>query len=314
MTTRTWLLFAGMCVLWGIPYLLIRVAVRHLDPSVLVLARTSIAALILLPLAAARAQLRPVLRRWRLLLVFAFIEIAAPWLLLSSAEQHLSSSFTGMMIAAVPLVGAVVARTTGERERLGSGRVAGLLLGFAGVAALVGLNLSGTSATGLLEIAAVVVGYSLGPIIIARYLRDLPALGVISASLAVTAIVYAPVAAVQWPDSVPSANVLASISTLAVICTALAFVVFFALIEAIGSVRAMVFTYINPAVAAVLGVAVLGERFTAGMGIGFVLILLGSALAVRPPRPPDRRDRRRLGVALRPRPADSSAGARAGSA
>jgi drug/metabolite transporter (DMT)-like permease len=314
MNARVSFLFAAMCVLWGIPYLLIRVAVRHLDPSVLVLARTAIAAALLLPLAASQAQLRPVLRRWRLVLAFALVEIAAPWWLLSSAEQHLTSSFTGMTIASVPLVGAVVARSTGERERLGSGRVLGLLVGFAGVAALVGLNLGGTNATGLAELAAVVAGYSLGPIIIARHLRDLPALGVISASLGVTAVVYSPIAAFRLPSVVPSASVLASVATLAVICTAIAFIFFFALIEALGSVRAMVFTYLNPAVAAILGVAILGERFTAGMGIGLVLILLGSALAVRPPRPPAPRDPRRREAALRPRRADSSAGARAGSA
>jgi len=269
-----------MCLIWGIPYLLIRVAVRDLDPSVLVLGRTAIGALLLVPLAAARGEIRPVLARWKPLLVFAALEIAIPWVLLSSAERRLSSSFTGLMIAAVPLVGAVV-----TRERLGRWSVGGLALGIVGVAALLGLDVSNLSTVGIVEIAGVVVGYAVGPIVLARYLRGLPALGVIATSLAVTAVAYVPIAAFALPSSMPSAKVVASVVALAVICTALAFVVFFALIEEVGPVRATVITYVNPAVAAALGVSILGERFTAGMGVGFVLILVGSVLAARRPRP-----------------------------
>ncbi|HZT15047.1 MAG TPA: DMT family transporter [Gaiellaceae bacterium] len=277
--SRRWALFGAMCLIWGVPYLLIRVAVRDLDPSVLVFGRTAIGALILLPLAAARGELRRVLPHWRPLLLFAAVEIAIPWLLLSSAERRLSSSFSGLMIAVVPLVGAVI-----TRERLGARSLGGLVLGLGGVVALVGLDLGGTSATGVLEIAGVVLGYAVGPVVLARRLSDLPALGVIAASLAVTAVVYAPVAAFALPGSLPPAKVVASVVALAVVCTAVAFVLFFALIDAIGPVRATVITYVNPAVAAALGVGILGERFTAGMGVGFVLILVGSVLAARPRR------------------------------
>lgn len=276
---RAYLLFGAMCVIWGVPYLLIRVAVKDLDPSVLVFFRTALGAALLLPLAYARGEVRPVLVRWRPVLLFAGIEIALPWLLLSKAEQHLTSSFTGLMIAGVPLVGAVVAR-----ERLGRAGVLGLALGIVGVAALVGLNLGGTSVAGVLEIAVVVVCYAVGPIVLARYLRGAPALGVISVSLAATTLVYAPLAAVSLPPAMPPAKVVWSVIGLAVVCTALAFVIFFALIDAVGPVRATVITYVNPAVAAALGVTVLGERFTAGMGIGFALILVGCVLAARRPR------------------------------
>ncbi|HEY3961887.1 MAG TPA: EamA family transporter [Gaiellaceae bacterium] len=278
MSARAWLLFAAMCVIWGIPYLLIRVAVRDLDPAMLVFARTVIAAAVLLPLAARRHELKPVLARWRPLLLFAAIEIAIPWLLLSSAERRLSSSFTGLTIAAVPLVGVAI-----TRERLGAWSFAGLALGLGGVAALVGLDLSGTSALALVEIAGVVVGYAAGPIVLARSLRDLPALGVIAASLGVTAIVYLPSGVVDFPTATPPAKVIASVVALALVCTALAFSVFLALIAEIGPVRATVITYVNPAVAAALGVGLLNERFTAGMGIGFALILVGSVLAARRP-------------------------------
>lgn len=268
-----------MCVIWGIPYLLIRVAVRDLTPAMLVFSRTTIAAAVLLPLAAARHELRPVLARWRPLLLFAAVEIAIPWLLLSSAERRLSSSFTGLTIAIVPLVGAAI-----TRERLGAWSFAGLALGLAGVAALVGLDLNGTSALSLVEVAGVVVGYAVGPIILSRSLSGLPALGVISASLGVTTIVYLPFGVADFPTVTPSAKVIASVVALALVCTALAFIVFFALIAEVGPVRATVITYVNPAVAAVLGVGLLNERFTAGMGVGFALILVGSVLAAR--RPP----------------------------
>jgi drug/metabolite transporter (DMT)-like permease len=276
---RALVLFAAMCFVWGIPYLLIRVAVRDLDPVMLVFARTAIGALLLLPVAAARRELRPVLARWRPLLIFAAIEIAIPWLLLASAERRLSSSFTGLTIAAVPLVGVLI-----TRERMGAVGLFGLALGLGGVAALVGLDVGSTSTTGLLEIVGVVAGYALGPVLLSRHLRDLPALGVIASSLAVTALVYLPLAVFSLPSSVPPAKVIASVVALAVVCTALAFVLFFALIAQIGPVRATVITYVNPAVAAALGVTILGERFTTGMAVGFALILSGSVLAAHPRR------------------------------
>lgn len=284
MTRRGLALFGAMCVIWGIPYLLIRVAVRDLSPAMLVLARTGIAALLLLPIAAVRHELRPVMRHWPTVLAFAGVEIAVPWVLLGAAEQEISSSLTALLIAAVPLIGAVIARTTGERERLGLQSLLGLFVGLVGVAAIVGLNLEGAGALPIAEVGLVAVCYAVGPAILQRWLAELPALGVIAASLAVTAVVYLPIAAFSFPQEMPSAKVIWSVLGLAVICTAIGFLLFFALIAEIGSVRATVITYVNPAVAAVLGVAILGEHFTAGMAIGFVLVLLGSVLATRPGR------------------------------
>ena len=270
-----------MCVIWGLPYLLILVAVRDLSPAVLVLARTAIAALLLLPLAAARDELRPLRGHWIALLAFAAIEIAIPWVLLGTAEQHISSSLTALLIAAVPLVGAVIARTSGDRERLGLSSLIGLLVGLVGVGAIVGLNLEGAGVLPLSEVALVAVCYAVGPVILQRYLTGLPALGVISASLALTAFAYVPFALVSLPSEPPPWSAIWSVLGLAVICTAVAFVLFFALIAEVGPVRATVITYINPAVAALLGVAILDEHFTAGMAAGFTLVLVGSVLATR---------------------------------
>jgi drug/metabolite transporter (DMT)-like permease len=236
-------------------------------------------------LALARGQLRPVLRRWPIVLAFAFVEMAVPWLLLGSAERRLSSSLAGLLIAAVPLVGALLGWATGG-ERLGPRRLLGLLVGIAGVAALVGLDLHVDDALALVEMVVVIVGYAVGPFLLARYLSDLPGLGVTAASLAFTAIGYAPVAAVQLPRHWPAGKVVASVAVLALLCTATAFLVFFALIAEVGPVRATVITYLNPAVAVTLGVLLLHESFTVGIAVGFVLVLAGSVLATRRSVPP----------------------------
>jgi drug/metabolite transporter (DMT)-like permease len=281
-TQRGLVLFALMAVIWGIPYLFIRIAVAEISPATLVLVRTALAAAILLPVALARVDLRPILRRWRWLVAFAAIEIAIPWVLLGTAEQHLTSSLTGLLIAGVPLVGTVVALATGGADRLVGSAVAGLAVGLLGVAAIVGVNLGTTDPGSLLAVAGVVVGYAVGPAILARRLGGLPSTGVMALSLTLCAIVYVPIAAVQLPTTIPSPNVIAAVVILAVVCTAAAFLVFAALIDEIGPVRATVITYVNPAVAAVLGVLVLDERFTSEMGAGLVLVILGSFLATRP--------------------------------
>ena len=274
-------LFAAMCVIWGIPYLFIKIAVRELEPSVLVLGRTSLAAVVLLPLAASRGALRPLLPRWLPLLAFTGVEIALPWWLLARAEQHLSSSLTALLIAAVPLIGAAVARTSGKRERFGASTLAGLAVGATGVAILVGFDTTGAGALPVAEAGVVAVCYAIGPVILDRYLHDVPAVGVVSSSLGICALAYVPVAATQLPSSLPGAEVLSSVAVLALVCSAAAFLVFLALIADVGPVRATVITYVNPAVAALAGVAFLSERFTVGMAAGFLLILTGSVLATR---------------------------------
>ena len=288
MTQRGLLLFGLMSVIWGVPYFFIRIAVAEVTPATLVFARTAIAALVLLPIAIARGDLRAVLRRWRWVVAFAVVEIAVPWLLLGSAEQHISSSLAGLLVAGVPLVGGVIAVTTGGADRLARSAVLGLLVGLAGVVAIVGGDFEASDATALLQVGIVVVGYAVGPAILSRRLGGLPSVGVMALSLSFCAVVYAPIAVLQRPAAIPSANVLASVATLAIVCTAAAFILFAALIAEIGPVRATVITYVNPAVAAVLGVLVLHETFTAGMAVGFGLVILGSTLATRPPRPVER--------------------------
>jgi drug/metabolite transporter (DMT)-like permease len=285
MSRRGLLLFAAMALIWGIPYLLIRIAVAEISPAALVFARTAIGAAILLPVALLRVDFRRLLRRWPWLAAFALVEIAVPWLLLGSAEQRISSSLAGLLVAAVPLVGAAIAIATRGADRFGSVGLLGLLVGLAGVAAIVGTDLEAEDAVALAQMAGVVVGYAVGPAILARRLGGESSLGVMALSLAGCAVLYAPIVALDPPAALPSSAVLGAIGVLAVVCTAVAFLVFAALIAEIGPVRATVITYVNPAVAAVLGVLVLGETFTPAMAVGFALVVAGSSLATRPAAP-----------------------------
>jgi drug/metabolite transporter (DMT)-like permease len=283
MSRRGWWLFVVMSVIWGTPYLLIRVAVRDLSPATLVFARTLPAAVLLIPLAARRGQLRPILSRWRWIVAYTAVEIALPWLFLSTAEQHLTSSTAGLLIATVPLIAVVLYRVVSpDTERLSLRRLLGLIVGFAGVGALVGIDLHGTDLAAVAAIAVPAVGYAIGPLVISRRLSDLPSLGVVSTSVALTALVYAPVALTHRPAHV-SLEVLGAVAGLAFGCTALGFLLFFALIAEIGPARSTVITYLNPAVAVLLGVVLLGEPFTVGIAVGFPLILVGSVLATSSP-------------------------------
>jgi drug/metabolite transporter (DMT)-like permease len=300
---RGWILFAAMSVIWGIPYLLIKVADGGVSVPVLVFARTSIAALLLLPVALRRRQIRVLLPYWRWLVVFALIEIAGPWLLLSSAERHLSSSMSGLLVATVPIIGAVLARLTGDSERLTLVRWAGLLLGLGGVALLVG-QATGGSAWPITEVLLTATGYAIGPLIANRKLADLPRFGVTAVCLGFTALLYLPAAAPTLPHSMPSARVIASLLVLAIVCTAAAFILFFMLIAEVGPARATVITYVNPAVAVALGAGLLGEPFTPLIAAAFMLILGGSVLGTRRAPATDQADQAdRAATAAAPPPA-----------
>lgn len=285
MNRRAALLFVALGVAWGIPYLLIKVAVDELSPAELVLSRTALAALILMPIAIARGAIRPVLARWRWLLVFTTVEIAIPWVFLGSAETRLPSSTTGLLIAAVPLVGVGLAFVTGRAEQLSASAWVGLALGIAGVAALVGLDVGGSDLGAVAELGVVVVGYAMGPAILARPLKGAPGIGIMACALFVTSIVYVPVVLVSdgVPHTLPSGKVVGSVVALAVVCTAAAFMLLFALVNEVGPVRATTITYLNPAVAVLAGALILDEPVTVWTVVGFALVVTGSYVVNRRP-------------------------------
>lgn len=283
MTRRGLFLFAALGIAWGIPYLFIKVAVSELDPAMVVLSRSALAAILLLPLAFFRREVLQVVRRWKPMLAYTIVEIVLPWYFLSSAEQRLPSSTAGLLLATVPLAGVGIAFAMGRPERLSRLNWLGIGSGMLGVAALVGLDIAGSDLIAVAEMAVVVIGYALGPAILARWMSDLPGVGVVAVSLAATAVIYVPFVLFTgaWPTTWPSEAVIASIVVLAVICSALAFLLMVALIAEIGPVKATAITYVNPAVAIIAGVVVLGERVTVWTIVGFVLVLLGSYLVTR---------------------------------
>jgi drug/metabolite transporter (DMT)-like permease len=281
-TRRGWLLFLAMSVIWGIPYLLIKVAVDETSPVVVVFSRCVVGAAILLPWTLAKGQLRPALRHWRALLLFTLLEMAGPWLLLSYAETKLSSSLTGLLVATVPFVAALAARLAGEDERLTPIRLVGMGIGVVGIAALLGLDVGGAQLLPILAVALTVVGYATGPLVISRSLPDVPGVAASAIALGVTAVVYAPFA-IPRSGQVAHASgpALLSLVGLGAVCTALALALFFALIREVGPQRALVITFVNPAVAVLLGVLLLGEHVTLGIAIGLPLVLVGCVLATR---------------------------------
>ena len=291
MSRRGWVLFTTMSVIWGVPYLLIKVVDDGgVSVPVLVFARVGVGAALLLPVALRRRQLSALRPYWRWLAVFAVVEIIAPWFFLSDAERHLSSSLSGLLIAAVPIIGAVLVQLTGGTglfratsgaERLTPVRWAGLLLGLSGVALLVAPSASGGDWWSVTEVMLTALGYAIGPLVQNRKLSQAPDLGVLAVCLTAAAVVYAPAAALTWPDTMPSARVLAALVGLGVVCTAVGFLLFFRLIAEVGPARATVITYVNPAVAVALGVAVLGEPLTPEIVAACALILAGSVLATR---------------------------------
>jgi drug/metabolite transporter (DMT)-like permease len=276
------MLFLAMSVVWGVPYLLIKVAVGEVSPVMVVFARCAIGAALLLPWTIAKGQLRPALRHWRALLLFTALEMAMPWLLLSYAEQSLSSSLTGLLVATVPFAAALAARLAGEEERLTAIRLVGMGIGVAGIMVLLGLDIDGVNLLAVIAVALTVICYATGPMVISRALPEVPGVAASSIALSVTAVIYAPFAVPQLDqvaDASPSA--LLSLVALGAICTALALALFFVLIREVGPQRALVITFVNPVVAVLLGVWLLAEEFTLGIALGLPLVLAGCVLATR---------------------------------
>lgn len=287
MSRRGWVLFVAMSLIWGVPYLLIKVAVQELSPTTLVFLRCALAAAVLLPWAVARRQVRPVLRHWKPLLAFTVLEMTGPWLLLAYAEQTLSSSLTGLLVAVVPIVAAVAGRLAGEQDRLDGVRLAGMALGVFGVAALLGLDIGGGQLLAVGAVALVVIGYGTAPLIVTRSLQGVPSTGISAVALTLTALVYLPFAAPPLARGpLPGDDVVGAVALLALLCTVAALLLFFALIREVGPTRALVITFVNPAVAVLLGITLLDEPLTVGTVVGFPLVLLGCVLATRRNRPP----------------------------
>jgi drug/metabolite transporter (DMT)-like permease len=278
---RGWILFASLGLIWGLPYLLIKVGVTSLSTPMVVFSRLAIAAIILMPIAIGTRQLGQLRGHMRWVIAFALVEMTFTWWALTWAEERISSSLAGLFIATVPLTTALIARRLGMDDRLTGTRLVGMGIGFVGVGALVGLDVTGGDLLAIAALVVTVLGYSIGPLIVDRRLQGVPSLAVIAVSLTINAVIYAPFAWVTRPTEPVPASAWLAVILLGALCTAAAFIIFFALIAEVGPSRTTLITYVNPAVAVVLGIVILDEPFTLGIAIGFPLVLLGSWLATR---------------------------------
>ena len=289
MTRKGWVLFTAMSVFWGIPYLFIKIAVRELDPTVVVFARVGIAAAVLLPVAVYRGMLRQLRERWLAIAAIACVQIAGPFLLISYGEQHITSSLTSLLIAADPLLVVLFALRFDPGERVNGLRLVGLLIGMGGVVTLLGLDVGGDEqrVIGAVLVLLAAAGYAAGALLIKRpTITALPSLGVVAIECVTATIVVLPLAVTRLPSKLPDLEVISSLLVLGLICTALAYLIFFALVAEVGASRGTVITYVNPAVSVFLGATLLGESLNPAIVVGFLLIIVGSWLSTGGTLPP----------------------------
>ncbi len=285
MSRKGILLFLAAGIAWGIPYFFIRIAVEHFSTESIVFGRVIIGAAVLIPFAIATKALVPALRAWPWVLAFAVIEMVIPWWLIVEAERHVSSGLAGLMIATVPFYGLLIGYfVQGDKSLRHPKTIIGLIVGFVGVALLVGIDtLAGhLDVVSILMLIAAAIGYAVAPAIAAEKLGAVPTAGVMSLSMAIVAAVYAGPALTKLPAEIaaePPVDAWMAIGVLGLICSALAFIIFFSLVREIGSARATTITYVNMAVALVLGIAFLHEPITPGILIGLPMVVAGSIWA-----------------------------------
>jgi len=281
MSKRGWLLLVAVGVIWGVPYLLIKIAVGQVSPVTVVFVRTALGALLLLPFALRGGGLRVLRGHWPAVLGFAALEIVGPWILLSNAEQTLTSSTTGLLVATVPIAAVVLGRIIGDRRPVAAVRWVGLLVGLGGVAVLLGPGAAADDPWAVTQVLLAALGYATAPIIADRGLRDVPAIPLTATCLGITALVYLPFLVAGGRQPWPETDAILALVALGAVCTALAFVLFFRLIVEVGAARSTLVAYLNPVVAVTLGALVLDEPLTWTIAGATALILLGSAAASR---------------------------------
>jgi drug/metabolite transporter (DMT)-like permease len=283
MSRRGWVLFLAMAVIWGLPYLLIRVAVRQLEPGVLVLLRTAPAAVLLTPIVWRQRQFPALWKNAKWIAIFGVIEFGIPWFLMSTAEEHITSSLTSLLICCVPLFSVVAQRIRRTEDRITPRRYVGLAIGAVGVAFLVGLDLGGGTITWIGFMLLVGVGYTIGPIILATKLKHVAGPTVVMGATTIVSLGWLPWAVTHWPRTV-SGETWECVAVLSLVCTAGAFLTFFELVKEVGPSRATVVTYFNTAIAVTLGIVGLHEPLTVAIVIGFPLVIAGCVIATSAPR------------------------------
>lgn len=283
MSRRNWFLFIFVGFLWGIPYLLIKVAVEELSPTIIVLSRVVIGSAILIPIAMKRGSLMPAIKAWRYVIPYAIGEMIGPWFLITAAEEKMTSGLAGLLVATVPIWATLIASLHGDKTVWQSKRLVGILIGFIGIVLVVGIeSFSGRqSVVAIFMILIAAIGYAWAVTMVTTKIPHIEPISINAVAMVFTVFVYLPFLFLHMPEKVPSTEALGSVIILGLFPTALAFILFFQLIKDIGTARGSLVTYLNTAFAVMLGVIILNEPFTLGIAIGLPLVLIGSYFASR---------------------------------
>jgi drug/metabolite transporter (DMT)-like permease len=308
MSRRSWTLVLTLAAIWGSSYMLIKIGIRDLSPAMVAWSRIALAAVMLAAYAYARGALAGFGGQVRALILLATTQVAAPFLLISAGEQEISSSLAGILVSSTPLFTALLAIWVDDEERSGGLRLAGVLLGMVGVVFLLGVDLGGDGGRLLGGLAVVLasLGYAVGSFMVKHRLVEGPPIGIVAWVVITSTVLLAPAAVAGFPEAAPGPGPLLAVVLLGVLCTGVAFVILYHLIDTVGPARTWIVTYLAPGFAVAYGAALLGESITASTVIGLALVLLGSWLAA------EGRLRPAAGSAGDPAaPANGSGGARA---
>ena len=285
MSRRGWALFALIGALWGVPYMFMKVAVAELSTPVIVFSRLAIGAALLLPLSIIQGSLRGALKYWRYILFYAILEMVGPWFLITSAQKDLSSGVVALLVATVPIWATLFAHHTGDSTAAHRTRIFGITVGLIGIALLVGIeslkDLGNLRA--LLQVLIAAVSYAWAVNMVSRKVPGVSGIAINGMAMSMATLIYLPFALANWPSSMPSSKALFATVGLGVLCTAMAFWIFFIVLDEIGPARASLVVYPNTAIAVVLGIIFLREPVTLAIAIGLPMVLIGSYFASRKP-------------------------------
>jgi drug/metabolite transporter (DMT)-like permease len=283
MTRKSWIQFGIVGFLWGIPYLLMKVAVADIPPPLIVAGRTLIGAAILIPIALRKNTLKDAIEGIKYVIPYAVLEMVGPWILITSAEKEISSGLTGLLVATVPFFASIFSSLRGDHSVWQPKRIFGLVVGFVGIVALVGIeSITGTSnpkAIAMVILAAIMYAYAV--LMVTTNLPGVDGIAINGVAMGLTCLFYTPIAIATWPSNPVSTQAITALVALGVFSTAIAFMLFFIVIVEIGVARGSLTTYVNTAVAVVLGILILNEPITLGIIVGLPMVLLGSYLASR---------------------------------
>jgi drug/metabolite transporter (DMT)-like permease len=281
MDRRSWFWLLALGAIWGASYMFIAIGLRDLSPGMVAFLRIALAAAVLIPIAATQGALAGARRYAGWLFLVGAIQVAGPFMLISAGEEEIASSLAGILVAAVPLWTAILAIWVDHEERSQGLRLVGVLVGFAGVGLLLGVDLGGggSELLGGVAVVAAALGYAVGAFLVKHRLSGMAPVGLSGLVMAASALLLLPVAAATPPDSFPSLGPIAAVLTLGVLGTGIAFVIFYWLISTVGPARTVIVTYVAPGFAIVYGAVFLSEEITIATIGGFVLILAGSWLS-----------------------------------